>query len=310
MSTHIAGGIQINSMLHSRRLNYLVIIWLTVSAVIVTSVLLRMEGTAFYSFLLIAIVVAAALSGLRAAVFALTLSVLASVVLLMRTPAPDRGQHDLMRLVFFAVSAISASLVVELLRKSRARVRVAEQKLAIGIEAAALRVIEWEMIPWEDGWCPELQAMLATLEPQSASALLDSVEQALVEIGEFECELQTKMLSGLPDWLLFKGRLQRTSSSRVRLVGALVDITIHKRAEHERRRSIQLAATARVTQELAHEINNPLCALMFTFFLLQTSVPAGEKKWHDLMTRAQAELCRVASLTEKILLTSEAEKME
>lgn len=87
-----------------------------------------------------------------------------------------------------------------------------------------------------------------------------------------------------------------------RILAALTfrDITAQKRSEEVLRRTEQLAVTGRLAASIAHEINNPLSAVMNLLYLLESRVennrPAGE-----LVASAQKELRRVADITRQTL---------
>lgn len=87
-----------------------------------------------------------------------------------------------------------------------------------------------------------------------------------------------------------------------RILAALTfrDITAQKRSEEVLRRTEQLAVTGRLAASIAHEINNPLSAVMNLLYLLQGRVennaPAAE-----LVAAAQKELQRVADITRQTL---------
>lgn len=92
------------------------------------------------------------------------------------------------------------------------------------------------------------------------------------------------------------------NSDGTRILAALTvrDITAQKRSEDVLRRTEQLAVTGRLAASIAHEINNPLSAVMNLLYLLKTPLqndPAGS----TYLATAQKELQRVADITRQTL---------
>lgn len=87
-----------------------------------------------------------------------------------------------------------------------------------------------------------------------------------------------------------------------RILAALTvrDITAQKLSEDVLRRTEQLAVTGRLAASMAHEINNPLSAVMNLLYLLKRSVDHDPEALQHL-TVAQKELQRVADITRQTL---------
>ncbi len=87
-----------------------------------------------------------------------------------------------------------------------------------------------------------------------------------------------------------------------RLIGMATigrDITAQKLAEAALRTSEKLAATGRLAAAIAHEINNPLEAVMNLLYLIETERESGGARL--LAIQAQEELNRVAHITRQTL---------
>jgi PAS domain S-box-containing protein len=78
------------------------------------------------------------------------------------------------------------------------------------------------------------------------------------------------------------------------------DITAQLQAEEALRKAEKLAAMGRVAGIIAHEINNPLDALMNAFFLLQNH-PSLDEEARRYTRIAEQELSRVAHITRQTL---------
>lgn len=78
------------------------------------------------------------------------------------------------------------------------------------------------------------------------------------------------------------------------------DITAQKRSEDVLRRTEQLAVTGRLAASIAHEINNPLSAVMNLLYLLQIPLQ-NDPAAAEYLAMAQKELQRVADITRQTL---------
>jgi PAS domain S-box-containing protein len=117
--------------------------------------------------------------------------------------------------------------------------------------------------------------------------------------------------SGLENhWVAKDGSRRLISWSSTALVGADgtiqhviatgVDITDHRNAEQALIRSEKLASLGRMAATIAHEINNPLAAVMNSLYIAQTNDGLPHSARHHLEV-ADAELQRVAHITRQAL---------
>jgi PAS domain S-box-containing protein len=84
------------------------------------------------------------------------------------------------------------------------------------------------------------------------------------------------------------------------ILSTVVDITERKRAEHALVRAEKLAAAGRMAATVAHEINNPLAAVMNSIYIALLDASLDETTRQHLRT-AEQELVRVADLTRQTL---------
>lgn len=87
--------------------------------------------------------------------------------------------------------------------------------------------------------------------------------------------------------------------SKNELIMIVTDITDRKLAEYAARMTEQLAATGKLANAIAHEINNPLEALTNLIFLARSSSAAGPVQ--EILERADGELNRIARITKQTL---------
>jgi two-component system NtrC family sensor kinase len=79
----------------------------------------------------------------------------------------------------------------------------------------------------------------------------------------------------------------------------LTDITDHKLAEYALRMAEKLAATGKLANTIAHEINNPLEALTNLIYLAGTATTLESAQ--DFLSHSQEELARIARITKQSL---------
>jgi PAS domain S-box-containing protein len=77
------------------------------------------------------------------------------------------------------------------------------------------------------------------------------------------------------------------------------DITERRQTEEALRRSEKMAIAGRIAATIAHEINNPLAAVMNILFLARSSQELSEV--HDYLEKADAELSRISHITRRAL---------
>ncbi|MEO6924285.1 MAG: ATP-binding protein, partial [Bryocella sp.] len=104
---------------------------------------------------------------------------------------------------------------------------------------------------------------------------------------------------GMRSWLLHFYPVH--ADGRVWRVGVItMEITERLQAEEMLRKTEKLAATGRLAASIAHEINNPLEAVMNLLYLLQTHSGMDEQA-RSFVETAQGELQRVSEITQQTL---------
>jgi len=100
--------------------------------------------------------------------------------------------------------------------------------------------------------------------------------------------------------LLSADPVRNNGEGTVGCVVTLLDISQRKQVQEALRRADKIAAAGRIAGALAHEVNNPLTAIVNLLFLLQenTSLDPQSRSWLDA---ACAELERVSQIVRKTL---------
>jgi len=101
------------------------------------------------------------------------------------------------------------------------------------------------------------------------------------------------------NWFLVTADAVMTGEQRFGSIVVLTNITERKLAEETLRHTEKLAATGRLAQTIAHEINNPLEALTNLIYL--STHTADQSQIQEFLKQATRELERVAKITKQIL---------
>jgi len=127
-----------------------------------------------------------------------------------------------------------------------------------------------------------LNKLLGTPEPLSHNGYRFS--------GEFQIGRRSMQVSVTP---------VRSSPSSGERILVLADVTDRKLAEYALRTAEKLAATGKLANAIAHEINNPLEALTNLLYLAQTS--GSPESVHEMIGRAAKEVDRISRITRQSL---------
>lgn len=161
---------------------------------------------------------------------------------------------------------------------------------------------------------PDSEQLAALIAPESAMIELRSLEgdivppeewplrQALRGVGVCNLELQFVRLDTNTQFLASFNAVPVSDREGRRILAALTfrDITGVKRSEEMLRKTEQLAVTGRLAASIAHEINNPLSAVMNLLYLAEQRV-TRDRQTADLIDSAQKELRRIAEITRQTL---------
>ena len=185
-----------------------------------------------------------------------------------------------------------------------------EVRLRLAQKAARCGTWQWNPITDEAVWSDELWEIfglaqdscrpsyknwLRAIHPEDRDAVHDIFQRQLAT-GHFDFEFRTLWSDGTVHWAMSLGMI----SSPDCVIGINMDITERKQTEQALIRSEKLATVGRMAATVAHEINNPLAAVMNTLYLVQTCPELPEEARQYLET-AEVELKRIAHITRQTL---------
>jgi PAS domain S-box-containing protein len=138
------------------------------------------------------------------------------------------------------------------------------------------------------------------MPPEYLARLIEAEAKSARDLSDFDMEVPMHRPDGQVRWMRLHSRPRRMPDGHVVWDGVQTDITEHKRAEEALLRSEKLASVGRMAATIAHEINNPLEAVMSLLFLAEGDKQLPESVRHYLET-ADAELNRIAHITRQSL---------
>jgi PAS domain S-box-containing protein len=196
----------------------------------------------------------------------------------------------------------------EALERSKESMQLAQQCVGIGIWG-------WDLETGELEWSDEIQRLhgfaadtfdghyeswMESIHGEDRARVHQSITEALASRGEYDVQYRVVFADKIVHWLEARGRTIVIGDIPVRMLGVAMDVTSRKLAEENLRSSEKLAATGRLAASIAHEINNPLSAVINALYILRTNsqVPATAL---DFIKTAEAELARVVHITKQTL---------
>src|SRR5262249_23687586 len=162
-----------------------------------------------------------------------------------------------------------------------------QQLLLLAQAAAGIGTWEWDLTTGRMKLSPEVYRMFGIPEQEVPAAMEERFNLIHPEDRPKVHDVWEKLSKGQQDkgevefrigwgsgsrWVSWKGRAIRDPAGRViRIVGAGVDVSERRRSEDEKRRAEKLDAAGRLATSIAHEINNPLEALVNVLHLIRNS---------------------------------------
>ncbi len=188
-------------------------------------------------------------------------------------------------------------------------------ELRLSHAAAKMGSWVWDLEHDRLSWSTEFKALHGLPEDaeatgEAASALVHPEDRAQAQ-QVFQATLESSALTFIsehrsltPDgrvlWLQVRGRIRRDASGKATwIAGLIIDVTESRMAEQALRRAEKLAAAGRLAATVAHEVNNPLEALVNAIYLAQHA--KGLEEAADHLRLADSELRRITHIVRQTL---------
>ncbi len=217
------------------------------------------------------------------------------------SPVPIVGVGEVREL------ALAFASMKDSVKAHRETIAENERRLAMVYKAAHLWIWEYDLVYGEITWqnpaeerVPRkttLRAFLRRVHPEDRHLVCDAIRQAKstgIYDAEYRISRRQEPFVWMSSWGQVIGILRR------RMIGVSLDVSARKNAEIVVREKDRLEASAEIAGSLAHEINNPLTAIMGALYMLnqrRLSDPAIAR-YVDI---ADKETRRVAQLANQIL---------
>jgi PAS domain S-box-containing protein len=268
-----------------------------------------------FAFFFAAVAVSARMCGFGAAIFSTILSAaMADFFLLPPRYSFVVRDGDVLRLLFFALVALVISSLAK--KKSEAD-KVADERraqLAAVVESSEdaifNKTLDGAVLTWNRGaqqiygYSPEemIGRDVAVLAPPERVGEIAGILQRLrrgERIAHFETERITKDGRRIDVSLSISPVFD--TEGKIREAATIArDITKQKRAEAALRRAEKLATAGELGATIAHEMNNPLAAVMNLVYLIRKNGSLDEKARKQLEL-LDHELARMAHMTRRTL---------
>jgi two-component system, NtrC family, sensor kinase len=194
--------------------------------------------------------------------------------------------------------------------------RDAQQRLQLASQKVGLGTWEWNIDRDEILWSESLAALhglektepfrslhqwLELIHPEDHEKVRQAIEAAMAGQKDYDIEYRAVHPNGSVRWIAARGAIFRDESGRpVRMVGISLNITIRKHAEDAVKETQRLVGAGRMAASVAHEINNPLAAIVNVMYLLGKNTSLDQDAC-QLVEWADRELARVAYIVSQTL---------
>ena len=228
--------------------------------------------------------------------------------------------------VLLLQSALIAALLVERRVRRRAQTELRQSEARATIAGVSLGVGFWSWEPGADRvWLSEpcarllglgrgtdtsLEVFLAAVRPRGDGVLDAAFERAIGEGAPFDGEWAIAGVPGGPRWVAGAVRSSEDPRGRRRVTGALVDVTERRAAERlavEQRRELahlgRVAIVGELSAALAHEINQPLAAILANARAAQLLVEAngaGSDELRGILADIAADDLRAGAVVHRV----------
>jgi K+-sensing histidine kinase KdpD len=216
------------------------------------------------------------------------------------------SRDDLIRLIVFAAISLALAWILAKLRTTQQALKLAQERFELAHEIA--RMWAWELdlptgkVIWASGPRARtgvhelpLQVWFERIHPNDRERVTAALKRAVATQKPYELEFRVLTGEDKLRWIASSGEFCRTERGDQRMIGVSIDITLRKEAE----KALETAAKGKMAGELAHQLNNPLRALIHALYLLHQQVAESEAQQYSVV--AQSEAQRVSQLVKEIL---------
>jgi PAS domain S-box-containing protein len=148
---------------------------------------------------------------------------------------------------------------------------------------------------------PTFESLISLVHPQDQELLKQHFEENIALEQPIHHEFRIQGPDGKERWINCHGQIEfKDTGQPWRYFGIFIDVSMRRQSEQMLRKWEKLAAAARMSATMAHEINNPLNGAVNLLFLAKATpgIPSGVAV---LLGQAEQELERVALTARQVL---------
>jgi PAS domain S-box-containing protein len=221
---------------------------------------------------------------------------------------PERGL--VLMQCFMAVGATSALIlgaVAAQSRRAHERADMSEQRLRMAMAGARVGVWDWNIatgrIVWSEGLEPlhglphggfagTYEAFCKTIHPDDLGSVEALIAKSVETRTPYEAEFRLRGPDGVIRWTVARGIVLDDEKGRAaRMIGVGIDVTQQKQLEEELRRQHQ--RKDEFLAMLAHELRNPLAAVVHATDLLSSDNAAEAEESRRVIRRQTRNMSRL-----------------
>jgi len=147
----------------------------------------------------------------------------------------------------------------------------------------------------------KLDDFVSRIYAEDRERVVQTVQTALATGDSYETEFRVVWPDRSIHWLNARGAVLRDEQKQPKMViGIALEVTERRQTENALRESEKLAATGRMAATIAHEINNPLEAVVNLVYLAKND-PNISPQTRDYLASADVELGRVSHMVRQTL---------
>jgi signal transduction histidine kinase len=191
-----------------------------------------------------------------------------------------------------AIPLLLFAVTMEERRRAQRRLRRNEERLELAFAVSRMAKWEWDLRSGELFFSDaklgfhevsldtNLPFLMGVVHPDDREEVRRVHEEAIEKRSSYEVECRVLDEHGDAHWILRKGQVVTDHTGQpIRVFGVSQDITDRKRAEEAERRLSQasrLALVGELTASIAHEINQPLGAIVSNSDVLEMRLESGD----------------------------------
>ena len=221
---------------------------------------------------------------------------------------PERGL--VLVQIFMAVGASTALIlgaVAAQSRRAHERAEVSEQRLRMAMAGARVGVWDWNIVTgeifWSEGLEPQhgfpqggfagtYEAFRKAIHPDDLERVEARIRSAVETREPYEEEFRLVGADGVVRWTGARGIVLDDGRGRaVRMIGVGIDVTPQKQLEEELR--LEARRKDEFLAMLAHELRNPLAAIVHAVDLLSSDEPDEREEARRVIRRQTRHLARI-----------------